>query len=102
VLRCELIPHGSAASFQSRQLGEPLEDKTHGKRCLLIYQLLTDCEAVVEADHALIICTSHVLRQVLHDSPNPSPADDDKSTTRRQPGEGDVAVEDGHKRDIDV
>jgi len=57
---------------------------------------------MVEADHALIICTSHVLRQVLHDSPNPSLADDDKSTTGRQPEEGDVAMEDGHKREVDV
>ena len=57
---------------------------------------------MVEADHALIICASHVLRKVLHDSPNPSPADDDRSTTGRQPGEGDVAMEDGHKRDVDV
>lgn len=45
------------------------------------------CFGIVEADHAPMICASHVLGQVLHDNPSPSPADDDELTISHHPDE---------------
>jgi hypothetical protein len=42
--------------------------------------------------HALITALLMHLGEFLHDSPSPSPADDNKSTTYRQPSKGPLAM----------